>query len=72
MDRRLLPHVPDSGHHVAASDHGGNNAAVIFTLTQTAKLNSLDVEAYLRHIINVIPDHPIMRIDELLPWNVKL
>jgi transposase len=56
----------------AGSDNGGNNAAVIFTLTQTAKLNSLDVEAYLRHVINVIPDHPIMRIDELLPWNVKL
>lgn len=56
----------------AGSDKGGNNAAVIFTLTQTAKLNGLNVEAYLRHIINVIPDHPIKRIDELLPWNVKL
>lgn len=56
----------------AGSDKGGNNAAVIFTLTQTAKLNGLNVEAYLRHIFNVIPDHPIKRIDELLPWNVKL
>ena len=56
----------------AGSDKGGNNAAVIFTLTQTAKLNGLDVEAYLRHIINVIPDHPIKRVAELLPWNVKL
>ena len=56
----------------AGSDTGGNSAAVIFTLTQTAKLNGLDVEAYLRHVINVIPDHPIKRIEELLPWNVKL
>ena len=31
-----------------------------------------NVEAYLRHVINVIPDHPIKRIEELLPWNVKL
>ena len=37
-----------------------------------AKLNGLNVEAYLRHVINVIPDHPIKRIEELLPWNVKL
>jgi len=29
-------------------------------------------EGYLRHIINVIPDHPIKRVAELLPWNVKL
>jgi transposase len=56
----------------AGSDKGGNNAAVIFTLTQTAKLNGLNVEAYLRHVINVIPDIPIRRVDELLPWNVKL
>lgn len=56
----------------AGSDKGGNNAAVIFTLTQTAKLNGLNVEAYLRHVINVIPDLPIKRVDELLPWNVKL
>jgi len=54
------------------SDKGGKNAAVIFTLTQTAKLNGLNVEAYLRHVISVIPDHPIKRIEELLPWNVKL
>jgi transposase len=56
----------------AGSDKGGNNAAVIFTLTQTAKLNGLNVEAYLRHVITIIPDHPIKRIAELLPWNVKL
>lgn len=56
----------------AGSDKGGNNAAVIFTLAQTAKLNGINVEAYLRHVINVIADHPIKRINELLPWNVKL
>jgi transposase len=56
----------------AGSDRGGRSAAVIFTLIQTAKLNGLNVEAYLRHVISVIPDHPIKRIDELLPWNVRL
>lgn len=52
------------------SDAGGERAAAIYSLIGTAKLNGLDPEAYLRHVIGRIADHPINRIDELLPWNV--
>jgi hypothetical protein len=52
------------------SDAGGERAAAIYTLIGTAKLNGLDAEAYLRHVIERIGDHPINRIEELLPWNV--
>ena len=52
------------------SDAGGERAAAIYSLIGTAKLNGLDPEAYLRHVIERIADHPINRVEELLPWHV--
>ena len=52
------------------SDAGGERAAAIYSLIGTAKLNGLDPEAYLRYVLSRIADHPVNRIDELLPWNV--
>jgi transposase len=55
----------------AGSEAGGERAAAIYTLIGTAKLNSLDTEAYLRAVLTRIADHPVNRIDELLPWNLR-
>jgi transposase len=52
------------------SDAGGERAAAIYSLIGTAKLNNLDPEAYLRYVLERITEHPINRIDELLPWTV--
>ena len=52
------------------SDAGGERAAAIYSLVETAKLNGLDPQAYLRDVLERIADHPINRIDELLPWAV--
>jgi transposase len=54
----------------AGSDSGGERAAAIYTLIGTAKLNKVDPEAYLRQVLTQIDDHPIKRIEELLPWTV--
>lgn len=54
------------------SDAGGERAATLYSLLGTGKLNGINPEAYLRHVLTVIADHPVNRVDELLPWNVTL
>jgi hypothetical protein len=56
----------------AGSDVGGERAAAMYSLIGSCKLNKIDPESYLRYIFERIADHPINRIDELLPWNVSL
>jgi hypothetical protein len=40
------------------------------TWVETAKLNRLDPEAWLRDVLTRISSHPINRIADLLPWNI--
>ncbi|KUZ77875.1 hypothetical protein WI37_13555 [Burkholderia ubonensis] len=53
----------------AGADSGGERAAAIYSLIGTAKLNGIDPEAYLRAVLTRIADHPINRVEDLLPWN---
>jgi transposase len=52
------------------SDSGGERAAIIYALVETCKLNRIDPQCYLQYVLERIADHPINRIEELLPWNV--
>ena len=56
----------------AGSDAGGERAAAIYSLLGSAKLNGLDPEAYLRTVLERIADHPIKRVEELLPWRISI
>lgn len=54
------------------SDAGGERAAALYSLVETAKLNGVDPMAYLTEVFSRIADHPINRVAELLPWNIQL
>ena len=53
----------------AGSDRGGQRAAAVYTLIETAKLNDVDPRAWLADVLNRINDHPAAHLHELLPWN---
>ena len=53
----------------AGSEAGGNRAAAMYSILQTAKLNGVNPQAYLTNTLARIADgHPINPISELMPW----
>ena len=55
----------------AGSDRGGERAAAAYTLIETAKLNGVDPQAWLTDVLTRIANHPINKIDDLLPWRFE-
>lgn len=53
----------------AGSDRGGQRAAAMYSIIVTAKMNDVDPQAWLTDVLARIAEHPVQRIDELLPWN---
>ena len=54
------------------SDRGGDRAAIIYTIIESAKLNDLDPEAYLATVLDRLArGHLNSRLEKLLPWNLK-
>ena len=51
------------------SDRGGQRAAILYTLIQTARLNDVDPLAWLADVLARIADHPASKLDDLLPWS---
>jgi transposase len=47
---------------------GGDASALFYSLVETCRLNGVEPEAWFTDVIERIGDHPINRIDELLPW----
>ena len=53
----------------AGSDAGGERAAAMYSIIVTAKMNDVDPQAWLADVLARIAEHPVHRLDELLPWN---
>ena len=49
------------------SDHGGERGALLYSLIGTCKLNDVDPESYLRHVLDVIADWPVNRVMNCSP-----
>lgn len=53
----------------AGSHNGAKWAAILYTLLATAELKGLEPKSYLKELLRKIPDHPMNRLEELLPVN---
>lgn len=55
---------------------GANASAIIYSITETAKANNLNLFRYLEYILTVLKDHQEDKeysfIDDILPWSEKL
>jgi transposase len=70
-ERSIKPIVLGRRNYLfAGSDGGGESAATIYTLIGSARLNGVEPYQYLREVLGRIAEHPIHRIDELLPWHL--
>ena len=56
----------------AGSDRGGDTAAAMYSLIETAKLNNINPWKYLQKVLGTIQDNNSTKIAELLPWNLRL
>ncbi len=56
----------------AGSDEGGETAANIYSLIETAKLNNINPWKYLKKVLSVIQDYNYQKLEDLLPWNITL
>jgi transposase len=53
------------------SEAGGKSAAIAYSLIETCKLNRVNPEAWLAWVLERIQDHPVSRVNELLPWEYQ-
>jgi transposase len=71
-ERAMKPPVIGRKNYLfCGSDAGGKRAACMYTIIETCRMNGVDPQAYLADILARIADHPINKIDDLLPWRRK-
>ncbi len=61
----------DHAHDAGDDAHGGAERwGTVCSLIATARLNDIEPCAYLKNVLErMTHDHPMSRLDDLLPWN---
>ena len=77
MENAIQPIVVGRKNWLFCDTQSGANASVIvFTVLETAKANGLNPEAYLNHLLTVLPERfaadPQAVVDDLLPWSEEM
>ncbi len=54
----------------AGSHDAAQNAAMFYSFMATCKMNDINPEIWLEHVLSVIRTHPVERLHELLPGNI--
>ena len=68
-ERAMRPPVLGRKNYLfCGSNAGGQRAACIYTIVETAKMNAINPQVYLADVLGRIADHPINKINALLPW----
>ena len=56
----------------APAQAGANASVIVFSVLETAKANGLNPEAYLKHLLSVLPERfaadPQATVEDLMPW----
>ena len=77
VENAIWPIVVGRKNWLFCDTQAGANASVIFfTVLETAKANGLNPEAYLNHLLTVLPERfaadPQAVVDDLLPWTQEM
>ncbi len=72
VENSIRPVALGRKNYLFAGSHGGAaNAAMMYSFLYTCKINNVNPFEWLRDVLNIIPDHPANRLEELLPGNWK-
>jgi transposase len=56
---------------ISPRESSAPRAAFMYTLIVSCKMNDIDPQAWMADVLARLPDMPVSRVHELLPWNWK-
>ena len=73
VERAIRPVAVGRKNYLFAGSHeAAQRSAMLYSLLGTCKLHGVNPFNWLKNVLEIIPSHPINRIQELLPFNWNL